>query len=143
MSRHPLIGRLVRSAAAFVFVAAVPLQATDKPTSVAVQMKRIAEDFKALTTLAAEPSQKEAALTRVESIREAITLSRPLIPSPALGLEGSELRDYLATFRLGLDEFDTSLEKLSQAIQLGEPHPITTAIAEMNRLKKTYHSDLR
>ena len=141
MFHTPLSRRL--AGIALFGIAVGPLQAVEKPTSVAVQMKRIAEDFKALAAQAADPSQKDSSLARADAIREAITISRPLVPSPALGLEGSELEGYLTVFQRGLDEFDTGLEKLSQAIRAGDPRPIAAAIAEINQLKKTYHSDLR
>jgi soluble cytochrome b562 len=115
----------------------------DQPTLVAVQMKQIAANYKSLKSQADDPAQKEASLSLVAGMRQAVATARTATPEPAEQLSGASLENYMNEFRKGLDELDADLQKLDAAIRAGETASIDSILDGLNSLKKTYHSDLQ
>jgi len=134
----------MKTALALLFLASACLLADDdQPTLVAVQMKKIAANYKSLKSQANDPVQKEASLALVAGMRQAVATARTATPEPAEQLSGASLENYMNEFRKGLDELDANLQKLDAAIRAGETASIDSILDGLNSLKKTYHSDLR
>ncbi len=134
----------MKTALALLLLAPAFLLANDdKPTSVAVQMKQIAANYKSLKVQAGDPSQKDTSLALVAGMRQAVDICQAQTPSPALKLTGTSLDNYMSEFRKGLDELDADLQKLDAAIRAGQTPSIDSILDGMNALRKTYHSDLR
>lgn len=134
----------MKTALALLLLAPAFLLANDdKPTSVAVQMKQIAANYKSLKAQAGEPAQKDTSLALVAGMRQAVATCQAQTPSPALKLTGTSLDQYMIEFRKGLNELDADLQKLDAAIRAGQTPSIDSILDGMNALRKTYHSDLR
>lgn len=125
-------------------LSALPLLRSEAPPSpAAIQMKHIGKDFKTLSAQISDPAKKESSLAIVDSMRAAVISSKTLIPAPATKLDGEASKKYLREYMKGLEELDSALLNLKKSISVGDVPAAQSNLTSINKLKKTYHSDLR
>jgi soluble cytochrome b562 len=131
-------------AAILAHLSALPLlRSEEKPSPAAIQMKHIGKDFKTLSAQISDLPKKESSLAIVDSMRAAVSSSKTLIPDPATKLDGEASKKYMREYMKGLEELDGALLDLKKSISVGDVPAAQSKLASINKLKKTYHSDLR
>jgi soluble cytochrome b562 len=120
-----------------------PLRSEEKPSPAAIQMKNIGKDFKTLSSQISDPAKKESSLAIVDSIRTAVHASKPLVPDPATKLDAEASKQYMREYLKGLEELDAALQDLKKSISADDVPAAQSKLSSINKLKKTYHSDLR
>jgi hypothetical protein len=120
-----------------------PLRSEEKPSPAAIQMKHIGKDFKTLSSQISDPAKKESSLAIVDSIRTAVHASKPLVPDPATKLDAEASKQYMREYLKGLEELDAALQDLKKSISADDVPAAQSKLSSINKLKKTYHSDLR
>ena len=106
-------------------------------------MKNIGKDFKTLSAQISDPAKKESSLAIVDSIRAAVHASKPLVPDPATKLDAEASKKYMREYVKGLEELDAALQDLKKSISADDVPAAQSKLSSINKLKKTYHSDLR
>ena len=106
-------------------------------------MKHIGKDFKTLSAQISDPAKKESSLAIVESMRAAVHASKPLVPAPATKLDAEASKQYMREYVKGLEELDAALQDLKKSISADDVPAAQSKLSSINKLKKTYHSDLR
>jgi len=131
-------------AAILAHLSALPLlRSEEKPSPAAIQMKHIGKDFKTLSAQISDLAKKESSLAIVDSMRAAVSSSKTLIPDPATKLDGEASKKYMREYMKGLEELDGALLDLKKTISVGDVPAAQSKLASINKLKKTYYSDLR
>lgn len=131
-------------AAILAHLSALPLlRSEEKPSPAAIQMKHIGKDFKTLSAQISDLAKKESSLAIVDSMRAAVSSSKTLIPDPATKLDGEASKKYMREYMKGLEELDGALLDLKKSISVGDFPAAQYKLTSINKLKKTYHSDLR
>ena len=131
-------------AAILAHLSALPLlRSEEKPSPAAIQMKHIGKDFKTLSAQISDLAKKESSLAIVDSMRAAVSSSKTLIPDPATKLDGEASKKYMREYMKGLEELDGALLDLKKTISVGDVPAAQSKLSSINKLKKTYHSDLR
>ena len=120
-----------------------PLRSEEKPSPAAIQMKHIGKDFKTLSAQISDPAKKESSLAIVDSMRAAVHASKPLVPDPATKLDPEASKQYMREYVKGLEELDAALQDLKKSISADDVPAAQSKLSSINKLKKTYHSDLR
>lgn len=128
---------------ALTFISALMPISAEEDSPAAIQMKHIGKGFKTLSTQISDPTKKESSLKTIDAMLLAVNASKPLIPAPAGELKGDSLKTYMREYAKGLSELEASLQDLKKAVAAGDTSAAQNLLSAINKLKKTYHSDLR
>jgi len=128
---------------ALIVISGVMIISAEEDSPAALQMKHIGKGFKTLSTQISDPAKKESSLKTIDAMLHAVNASKPLIPAPADKLKGEALKTYIREYAKGLSELEASLQDLKKAVAAGDTSTAQNLVSAINKLKKTYHSDLR
>ena len=76
-------------------------------------------------------------------MRAAVNSSKTLIPAPATKLDAEASKQYMREYVKGLEELDAAIQDLKKSISVDDVPAAQSKLSSINKLKKTYHSDLR
>jgi len=130
-------------ASSVAFISALTPICAEEDSPAAIQMQQIGKSFKTLSIQISDPAKKDSSLKIIDNILQGVNSAKPLVPTPATELSGESLKAYLNEYAKGLSELEASLQDLKKAIVAGDTSAAQSLISSINKIKKTYHSDLK
>ena len=126
-----------------LFSTAPILRAAEGDTPLEKQMQTLARGTKQLVLQLGDPTQQQATVTLIESLKADITTSKGLEPRKTSSIPAADKEQFLAAYRAQLDKLSEVYNQIETAVKAGQYDQAKSLLAGIGPIKKEGHSKFK